>query len=68
MSKSDTTSVPTGWLLATLKLLNEMAGEGITMMECEDPANLMTEIASHLGVGDADDLWDAAVKEVARHV
>lgn len=59
-----TTSAPTGWLLATLKLLNEMAGEGITMMDCDDPADLMREIAEHLGVGDSDNLWEAAVKEV----
>lgn len=30
------TTVPTPWLAAVVKLLNEMASDGIFMLECED--------------------------------
>jgi hypothetical protein len=57
-------ALPAGWLAAVVKLLNEMAGE-VSMVGCDEPENLMTEIAEHLGVGDADDCWAAAVIKLA---
>jgi hypothetical protein len=65
MDREAETTVPRGWLAAVVKLLNEMAGDGISMQDCEDPADLMCEIAEHLGVSDADDMWGAAVKALA---
>lgn len=56
--------VPTRWLCAVLTLLNEMAGEGICMEGCEDPAELMVEIAEYLGCGEADDPWEASMVKV----
>ena len=53
--------VPKVWLAATVKLLNEMAGEGICMDGCADPQDLMCDIAEHLGLADDDDAWNAAV-------
>ena len=52
-------TVPSDWLARTVKLLNVMAGEGIGIEDCADPADLMCEIAIHMGHGDADDLWGA---------
>lgn len=57
-------SVPHGWLVATLKLLNEMADDGIGMEGCDDPADLMTEFAEFLGVADEDDCWAAAITKL----
>jgi hypothetical protein len=53
--------VPTQWLCSVLKLLNEMAGEGITIDDCEDPAELMCEIAGYLGCSESDDPWEASM-------
>ena len=52
-------SVPADWLARVVNLLNEMAGEGIGMVGCADPADLMCEIAEHMGCGDVDDPWAA---------
>lgn len=65
MTDQPKTAVPSSWLAAVIHLLNEMAGEGLGIVDCEDPANLMTEIADHLGVGDDDDPWQAAVMKLA---
>lgn len=51
------TTLPPGWLARVVNLLNAMAGEGIGMADCDDPADLMVEIANHLGFGDHDDPW-----------
>lgn len=50
-------TLPPGWLARVVNLLNEMASEGITMGDCADPAELMVEIAEHLGFGDHEDPW-----------
>ena len=60
------TPAPTSWLAAVAYLLNELAQEGIIIDGCEDPADLLVELAKHLGVGDADDPWLAAVQKLAR--
>lgn len=60
-----TIAVPAEWLSATVELLNEMAGAGIGMIDCADPADLMMQIAEYLGVADEDDCWCAAVREIA---
>ena len=60
------TPAPTSWLAAVAYLLNELAREGISVEGCEDPAELLVELAKHLGVGDADDPWFAAVQKLAR--
>jgi hypothetical protein len=57
-------TVPSVWLAAALRLLYAMAEEGIEMEGCADPALLMMEIASYLGVADADDPWDAAIQKM----
>lgn len=57
-----TVPVPKEWLAATAKLLNEMAGGGIRIEGCDDPADLMTEFAVFLGVADLDDCWAAAIQ------
>lgn len=54
-----TAAVPLDWLARAVNLLNAMAGEGITMDDCADPADLMCEIASHMGHDGADDVWSA---------
>lgn len=51
--------VPTEWLARTVELLNAMAGEGIGMADCADPADLMCEIGLYFDCGEADDLWGA---------
>lgn len=56
---SDTTPVPTEWLARVVELLNGLAGEGIGMVDCADPADLMCEIGTYFGHSDADDLWGA---------
>jgi len=62
-ARSETTvPVPKEWLAATAKLLNEMAGEGVGIEGCDDPADLMTELAVFFGVADLDDCWAAAVR------
>jgi hypothetical protein len=65
MADSNTADVPASWLAAVVKLLNTMAGDGISMEDCEDPCDLMIEIAEHLGVSTADDPWEAAVLKLA---
>lgn len=62
---AETTDTPTTWLAAVIHLLNEMAGEGICIQGCEDPCDLMTEIATHLGVADAEDPWMASIYKLA---
>lgn len=64
---NNSSTVPAQWFANVVKLLNEMAGEGVTMQGCEDPADLMCEIADHLGVGQNDDSWNDAVVEAANH-
>ncbi len=59
MTQETTIAVPLDWLARAVNLLNEMAGEGISMEDCAEPSDLMCEIAQHLGHGDADDLWSA---------
>jgi hypothetical protein len=59
------TAVPSPWLAAVVHLLSELAGEGISMEGCDDPADLMSEIADHLGCGDEDDPWLAVVGKLA---
>jgi hypothetical protein len=59
-----TEAVPSVWLLAVLKLLYAMAEEGIEMEGCADPGLLLMEIASHVGVDDADDPWAAAIRKM----
>jgi hypothetical protein len=53
--------VPLAWLTATVRLLNDMAGEGLHMVGQADPADLMKQIAEHLGVAEADDCWAAVL-------
>jgi hypothetical protein len=65
MTEKQTTTVPKSWLVAVVHLLDQMTYEGLSMVDCEDPADLMCEIAVHLGVGDADDMWKAAVEKLA---
>jgi hypothetical protein len=55
-------TVPAVWLAAVAKLLNEMAGEGIFFDDCEDPCDLLLGLAEHLGLGMADDPWQAAME------
>ena len=55
----ETTLVPTDWLARVLGLLTAMAGEGAGMQDCADPADLMYEIAEHMGLGGEDDPWAA---------
>lgn len=62
MASDPVIAVPSDWLARVVTLLNTMAGEGITMEDCADPADLMCVIAIHMGHGDADDLWDAVTK------
>lgn len=57
-------AVPADWLLRAVMLMNAMAGEGIGMEGCADPADLMCEIAQTLGAADADDMWEAAVQAI----
>ena len=54
--------VPTCWLVETLKLMDRMAGASLSVEDCADPADLMTEIADYLGISarDAEELWIAA--------
>ena len=59
------TSVPSRWLKAVLTLLNEMASDGIGITDCEDPAELMVEIAEYLGVGEDDDPWEASLLKIS---
>lgn len=59
MSDQATVPVPTDWLARVVGLLDTMAGEGIGMEDCADPADLMCEIAVHMGFGEADNLWAA---------
>jgi len=54
-----TIPVPADWLRRAVQLLDTMAGEGICMEACADPADLMCEIADVLGHGDTDDPWEA---------
>ena len=68
MEMNFTETVPADWLLSVLRLLTEMAREGATMVDCDDPADLMTDIAWHLGVQEEDDLWDAAVLKIKGRV
>lgn len=63
MEMNFTETVPADWLLSVLRLLTEMAREGLTIGG-DDPAELMTDIALHLGVQEEDDLWDAAVLKI----
>jgi translation elongation factor EF-4 len=59
--------VPRDWLQAVVKLLDVMAGEGIGMEDCEDPADLAITLADHFGVGDFDDCLPALVERIANH-
>ncbi len=56
--------VPVSWLSAVVQFLHEMAGEGIFIDGCKEPSDLMSEIADHLGCGDADDPWLAVVQKL----
>lgn len=58
------TTVPKDWLLRVVALMNAMAGEGIEMEGCADPAILMCEIAESMGHGDAADAWAAVMIEL----
>lgn len=49
------------YLVRALTLVNAMAGEGLSIDDQEDPADLMTELAERLGVEDEDDSWAAVV-------
>lgn len=64
MRDQQTTEVPRKWLSSVVALLNEMAAEGTGMVDCADPADLMTEIAEFFGVAAEDDCWEAAVRKV----
>lgn len=55
-----TISVPRGWLHETAKLLNEVAGEGITIEGCACPSVLMFDLVVHLGAGATADPWSEA--------
>ena len=57
-----TIPVPADWLLQVASLLNIMAGEGISIDDCADPAHMMFDLAQHLGVWGADDVWAATVQ------
>ena len=50
MSEETAISVPKSWLAETVALLDAMAGEGIEIDGCADPAILMTDLATALGV------------------
>lgn len=67
MSKTETTtSVPIEWLGRVVTLLNAMADEGIGMSDCDDPADLMCDIADAMGHGEADDPWEAVMLALGR--
>lgn len=66
MSKQATVPVPTDWLARVVGLLDTMAGEGMGMQDCADPADLMCEIAVHMGLGDASDPWAAVAVALTR--
>lgn len=57
-------TVSATWLLQTARLLNTMAGEGIGMCGCTDPADLMCALAEIVGAQDADDMWEATVAAI----
>lgn len=57
-----TADVPVGWLADVVELLFAMAADAITIDECKNPADLMTDIASHLGLDDHTDSWTASVE------
>lgn len=57
--------VPPGWLFQAAKLINELAYEGITMDDCDEPEWLMVQLALSLGCEDADDPWEAALAMLA---
>lgn len=57
-------TVPKDWLSAIVKLLDVMAGEGLGMDDCEDPADLMVTLADHFGVGDEEDILEAVVEHL----
>lgn len=58
------TTVPSGWLVSVVTLLNEMACEGVGMLGCPDAADLMVDIAEFLGCNEADDLLEAALLKI----
>jgi hypothetical protein len=59
--------VPRDWLAAIVRLLDVMAGEGVGMESCEDPADLVITLADHFGVGDFDDCLQAVLEKIANH-
>ena len=59
-----TISVPKNWLADVAQLLNVMAGDGIEIEDCADPATLMTDLATFLGVADLDNCWAASVQRL----
>jgi hypothetical protein len=50
-------AVPLDWLARVVNLLHTMAGEGISMEDCADPADLMIEISERMGFGETADSW-----------
>ena len=65
MSKSEKTEVSTAWLVAVVKLLSVMAQDGVEMEGCEDPADLISNFADDIDIGDEDDRWEAAILKLA---
>ena len=59
------TAVPTEWLTRVVMLLNTMAGEGMGMDGCAEPADMMCEIADVMGCGETDDPWQAVTLALA---
>jgi hypothetical protein len=49
------------WLVRAMPTLLLMAEEGVSMEGCEDPQDMLSELADRLGVGDEDECWNAAV-------
>lgn len=49
------------WLGRFLPTLLAMAEEGMAIEGCEDPQDMLSELAERLGVGDEDDSWNAAI-------
>lgn len=47
------------WLASVVHLLDTMAGEGMGMEGCADPADLMMDLATHLGFHNDDDPWSS---------
>jgi hypothetical protein len=60
----ETGEIPADWLVEVVRLLDKMAIEGVCIADQSDPADLVVDLAHHLGCPNDGNLTDHIIKSL----